>query len=108
LILREPRSRAVREQLACSGLGVGNALALAVGCRLDELLAYADVDDRVVAGALEILQSLAAAHDSPAGLADYPEAGPALEALRARLAERGAGLAQVAALDDLRRASDDR
>jgi hypothetical protein len=107
LILREPRSRAVRDQLAHDGLGIGNALELAVGCRLDELLAYHDVDDGVIAGALGILHSLAVDRDSPAGLTDYPEAGPAVEALLARLAEHAGGLAEFVAVGDIRRAIDE-
>ncbi|HEY3614292.1 MAG TPA: hypothetical protein VGK92_11330, partial [Gaiellales bacterium] len=102
LILREPRSQLVREQVARHGLGVGNALELAVGCRLDELLARADVDDHAVAGARDILQSLAADWDSPATLTDYADAGVAVEALLARLAERDGGLDDFVAVDDLR------
>ena len=88
LILREPRSRDVREQLVREGLGVGNALLLATECRLDELLARPDVDDGVLAGARDILDALARSIDSPYDLADFEHAGPAVEAFLARLAER--------------------
>ena len=86
LILREPRSELVRERLLRTGLGVGNALALAVGCRLDELLGREHVDDELLARAREIVDVLVWRFDSPSTLTDYPEAGVAVEGLLARSA----------------------
>ena len=95
LILREPRSELVRERLVRDGLGVGNALTLAVGCRLDQLLARAEVDDELLAGAREIVDALVWQWDSPAVLTDYDEAGPAVEALLRHIAAHRPSLAEV-------------
>ena len=88
LILRSPQSELVREQLVRGGLGVGNALELAEGCRLDQILAHPEVDDELLSGARDIIWELAESVDSPADLADYGYAGWAVENLLRHLAER--------------------
>ncbi len=70
------------------GLGVGNALELADGCRLDQILAHPEVDDELLSGARDIIWELAESVDSPADLADYGYAGWAVENLLRHLAER--------------------
>jgi hypothetical protein len=97
LILREPRSRAVHEQLVRRGLGVGNALELAVGCDLDEILARPEIDADVLAGARDIIEALATGEDFPSRLTDYPYAGPAVEALLERISERPRGPGELRA-----------
>jgi hypothetical protein len=78
LMLRDPQP-GVRDLLLRDGLGVGNALELAVECRLHEALEADEPDDELVSGAGDILHSLAFPTDSPNDLTDYPEAGRALE-----------------------------
>jgi hypothetical protein len=109
LILRDPQSEAVRERLLCLGLGHANALALARGCRLDELLAREAVGDDVLAGALAVLDDLVRDPEAPFSLADYAQAGPAAEALLGRLADRprtSAAVMTVRALSDWLEAAD--
>ena len=103
LILREPRSREVREQLVSQGLGAGNGLVLAAGCRLDELMARPWVDARVLAGAREILDSLIWNLDSAYDLTDYPDAGVAVEHFLARLSERSLAPGEARTVAELRR-----
>jgi hypothetical protein len=103
LILREPRSEVVRERLLRDGLGVGNALTLASGCRLDELLARPQVDDELLESACGIIDALVGQWDSPAVLTDYDEAGPAVEALLRHLDGRPRSLAGFLTVFDLRR-----
>jgi hypothetical protein len=88
LILRNPQSEVVREQLVRGGLGVGNALELADGCRLDQILAHPDVDDELLSGARDIIEALTDAWDSPKDLAEYEYAGWAAENLLRHLSER--------------------
>jgi hypothetical protein len=110
LILREPRSEIVRERLLRTGLGVGNALTLAIGCRLEEFLARAELDDELLARAREIIDALIWEWDSPFVLTDYPEAGPAVEGLVRHLGLHRPSLAGFLTVFDLRRvliASDD-
>ena len=102
LILREPRSRAVHEQLVRSGLGIGNALELAIGCDLDQILAAPEVESDVLAGGREILETLASGEEFPARLTDYPYAGPAVEALLERIAERPPSADDLRAVETLR------
>jgi hypothetical protein len=103
LILREPRSELVRERLLRTGLGVGNALALAVGCRLDELLGREHVDDELLARAREIVDVLVWRFDSPSTLSDYPEAGVAVEGLLRHIGLRPRGLDELITLVELQR-----
>jgi hypothetical protein len=102
LILREPRSREVHEQLVRGGLGVGNALELAMGCDLDEMLARSEIDDDVLAGARAIIEELATDGGSPPLLTDYPYAGPAVEALLQRISERPRGSGELGVVELLR------
>jgi hypothetical protein len=88
LILRNPQSEEVRERLVRGGLGVGNALELADGCRLDQILAHPVVDDELLTGACAIIESLVEESDSPSDLADYEYAGWAVENLLRHLSER--------------------
>ena len=103
LILREPRSREVREQLVRAGVGFGDPVGFALGVRLDELLARPDVDDLVLAGARDVLHALADGRDSAWVLTEYEHAGPAVEAYVARVSERGGGLEEFVAVAALRR-----
>ena len=91
LILRNPQSEEVREQLVRGGLGVGNALELADGCRLDQILAHPEVDDELLTGARDIIEELVEQRDSLADLADYEYAGWAVENLLRHLSERPHG-----------------
>ena len=103
LILREPRSQAVRERLVRAGVGEGNALQLARGCRLDELLAPAEIDEALLAGAREIMDTLIWQWDWPAALIDYEAAGLALEQLVRQIGRRRPKLAEYLTLSDLPR-----
>jgi hypothetical protein len=103
LILREPRSEDVRAQLVRGGLGYGNALGLARGCRLDQLLGRADVDAALRDGAREIVDSLVWDRDSPDALTDYEDAGPAVENLLVRLGEHPRGLSELITAFELQR-----
>jgi hypothetical protein len=103
LILREPRSEIVRERVLRAGLGVENALALAVGCRLDELLGREQVDDELLARAREIVDALVWRADSPSTLTDYPGAGAAVEGLLRQIGLRPRGLAELVTVLELRR-----
>jgi len=73
LVMRDPTPDA-RAALLRHGLGVGNALDLAVGCRLHEAL-EGEVDDELLRGARGILDALTWAPMGPEDLSDYPEAG---------------------------------
>lgn len=92
LILREPQPEAIRERLVREGSGVGNAHALARGCRLHELLARPDIDDELLARAREIIDSLVWSWDSPSVLTDYEHAGEAVESLVRHMSERAQSL----------------
>jgi hypothetical protein len=61
------------------GSAIGNALLLAVGCRLHDALAADEVDDDLLRGAQSILNDLTWSHTGPETLDDYPDAGPAVE-----------------------------
>ena len=86
------------------GLGVGNALELAVGCDLDEILARPEIDDDVLAGARDIVETLAVGADAPLRLTDYPYAGPAVVALLQRISERPRTPAELRAVAEIQRA----
>jgi hypothetical protein len=88
LILRDPQPERVRERVLCHGLGYGNALALARGCRLDQLLARHAIGDDLLAGALSVIDELVRGSAAPFSLADYADAGAAVEALLGHLAGR--------------------
>jgi hypothetical protein len=94
LILREPRSEAVRERLVRDGLGQGNAMTLARGCRLDEILARETVDVAVLAGARAIVDELVLEPSPPYALTAYEHAGAAVEGLVRHLGERPQGVAE--------------
>ena len=78
LMLRDPQPE-VRDLLLREGHGIGNALELAVGCRLREALEVDEPDDELVRGAGEIIHSLVFPVESPDDLTGYPEAGLAVE-----------------------------
>jgi hypothetical protein len=104
LILREPRSELVRERLLRNGLGVGNALTLAGGCQLAELLARPQVDDELLDGACAVVEALVwESRDLAADLADYDEAGAAVEALLRHICERVPDLGAFVTVFELRR-----
>ena len=103
LILREPRSEDARERLVRNGLGHENALMLASGCRLDELLAHEQVDAGVLAGAEAIVDALVGPWDNRHDLTDYPEAGPAVEYLLGHLRRHPQGLQTFLTVFDLER-----
>ncbi len=98
LILRDPQPEDVRERLLRHGLGHGNALALARGCRLDQLLTRDEVDDELLARAREVVDELVRDSGRPYSLADYHDAGPAVEALLGHLTRRPRGSAEVMAV----------
>jgi hypothetical protein len=102
LILRDPRSELVRAQLVRRGLGFENALLLAEGCRLDELLAAGEVDAELLDGACAIVAALVAPLGDEPGLADYAHAGPAIEALLKHLDPMQRGLGDALTVLDLR------
>ncbi len=101
LILRDPQPEAVRERLVRGGPGEGNALALARGCRLDQLLARPEIDDELLAGAREVVDALVWRGNPPFLLAAYEHAGPAVESLLGHLAARPHGPAEVATVREL-------
>jgi hypothetical protein len=78
LLLRDP-SPDTCGLLLREGLSYENALALAMGCRLDEVLAADVVDDPLFDGARSILDSLTGLYANPDELSDWPEAGVAVE-----------------------------
>ncbi len=103
LILREPRSRAVRERLVGDGLGYDNALLLAVECRLEELLEQTAVDAALLAGAAGIIDALAGPWDSQSSLTDYPGAGAAVEGLLRHIGDAPRRLETFMSVFDLER-----
>jgi hypothetical protein len=75
LMLRDATPE-TRDFVLRHGLAIGNALSLAVGCRLDEALATDDLDDELLLAAGKILAALAQPFDSPDELYDYSTARP--------------------------------
>lgn len=106
LMLRDPQP-GVRDLLIRNGLGTGNALELAVGCRLHEALAVDDPDDELVRGAGDIIHALAFPTDSPEDLGEYPDAGVAVERYLELLEPRADSLEDFVRVDDVRRFVDD-
>jgi hypothetical protein len=102
LLLRDPKPE-LYDLLLRDGLGVGNALTLAVGCELHEALAAPDVDDELLEAALGIFEALTYGFDSPDDLYDYPHAGIATERLLGHLAPRAETLQHFQAAFELRR-----
>lgn len=103
LILREPQPKAIREKLLREGLGIGNALRLAEGCRLHELLARPDVDDELLARSRDVIDVLVWSWDSPSVLTDYEHAGEAVESLLGHLVDRARSLDEFISAFELRR-----
>ena len=108
LILREPQPEDVRAQLVRSGLGIGNALTLARGCRLHELLGEPEIDDELLTGAREIIASLARGWLDPSVLTDYEHAAEASEHLVRHLGRRTPDLDDFVCVFELRRFLTDR
>lgn len=102
LILQQPQSAVIREKLLRQGLGIGNALSLATGCRLHEVLARPEVDDELLARAREIIDSLVWSWDSPNDLTDYEHAGEAVEAFVGLLRDRGRTLDEFLTVYEVR------
>ena len=102
LLLRDPTPE-VRDLLLRRGLGVGNALELAVGCELHEALAAPEVDDELLDGARGIVDSLTWSFDSPDTLLDYPDGAIAVERLLTHLAPRARALDELLTAYELRR-----
>jgi hypothetical protein len=103
LILREPQPESIREKLVRDGLGIGNALTLAQGCRLHELLAPPEVDDDLLIHGRDIIDSLVWSWDSPSVLTDYEHAGEASEHLVRHLSSRAPDLDDFVSVFELRR-----
>jgi hypothetical protein len=103
LLLEHDLPPSARAEVVRHGLGVGNALELAVGCRLDELLAADPVDDELLAETGAILDALTWSPDGPEDLSDYPEAESAVERFLELLEARGATLGQLVTVAELRR-----
>jgi hypothetical protein len=103
LILQEPQPIEVREELLRDGLGIGNALTLAVSCRLHEFLARDDLDDELLVQAREILDSLTWSFDSPNDLTDYPDAAEAVERLLELLRKRDPDLDDLVTAHEIKR-----
>ena len=101
LMLEDPTPE-TREFLVRHGLGIGNELTLAVGCRLDEVLGAREVDDELLVGAGRILASLAEGLDSPDELYDYEQGATAVERFLAHVATRPPTLEQFIHVDDVR------
>jgi hypothetical protein len=101
LLLRDPTPQ-VCHVLLRRGLSIGNALSLAVGCRLHEALAAPDVDDELLAGARAIVHDLVAGFGGPEELADYPDGAAAVERLLALLDERARTLDDFLAVYGIR------
>jgi hypothetical protein len=106
LMLRDPTPE-VRDVLLRDGHGVGNALELAVGCRLREALEVDEPDDELVRGAGDIIHSLAFPTDSPDDLTLYSEAGPAVERYLELLEPRAHSYEDFVRVDDIRLFLDD-
>jgi hypothetical protein len=102
LILREPQPEADREKLVREGLGIGNALTLARGCRLHELLAQPELDDELLTRARDIVDSLVWSWDSPSVLTDYEHAAEASEGLVHHLSNRAPELDDFVSVYELR------
>jgi len=103
VILREPQPEAVRAQLVRGGLGIGNALTLARGCRLHELLAQPEIDDELLTGARQIVDSLVRGWLDPSVLTEYEKAGEASEHLLRHLRRRTPDLDDFLCVFELRR-----
>ena len=93
----------MRERVLRAGPGEGNALALARGCRLDQLLARPVVDDELLAGARAVVDALAWRGSPPFLLDEYDDAGPAVESLLGHLETRPHGPGEVATVRELQR-----
>jgi hypothetical protein len=102
LLLRQPTPE-VCAVLLRRGLGIGNALELAVGCKLHEALA-GEVDDELLEGARHILDALTWAAMQPEDLLDYPDAGTAVVRFLEQLEDREPGLAEFVTVYELRQA----
>jgi hypothetical protein len=87
LLLRDP-STEVCDALLRRGRSVGNALALATGCRLHETLSAPEIDAELLDGARGIVHDLVAGFEGPEELADYPEGAIAVERLLVHLEPR--------------------
>lgn len=96
----DERARAV---LLRQGASIGNALSLAVGCDLRDALEQDDVDDGLFRGAQSIVDALTWAPSGPEGLADYPDAGPAVERFLELLGERASTIADLLTADGVAR-----
>jgi hypothetical protein len=94
-LLLQSEDERVRGVLLRQGVAIGNALALAVGCRLHEALDSDDVDDLLLRGARSILDGLTWSFTERESLFDYPDAGIAVERFLELLTDR------ASTLDDL-------
>jgi hypothetical protein len=104
LLLQEPEPRPeVCDKVLRQGLGIGNALSLAIGCRLHQALAEPEIDDELLEGAREIFDGLTWSMESPDDLFDFPDAGLATERLLAHLAPRAETLDHFLTVYELRR-----
>jgi hypothetical protein len=91
LLLREPTPE-ICDVLLRHGLSIGNALELAVGCKLHEALVRPDVDDELLEGARRIFDELTWGFEGPEELFDYDHAGAAVERFLEHLVPRAQSL----------------
>jgi hypothetical protein len=77
------------------GVAIGNALTLAVSCRLHEALESDDVDDLLLRGAQSILDDLTWWSTGPESLFDYAHAGNAVERYLELLQDRASTLGDL-------------
>jgi hypothetical protein len=102
LLLHAEDERA-RGVLLRRGVAIGNALDLAVRCRLHEALNSDDVDDYLLRGARSILDGLTWSFTEPESLFDYPDAGVAVERFLELLAHRASTLHDLITASELGR-----
>ena len=94
-LLSHTKDERVHGVLLRRGAAIGNALDLAVSCRLHEALASDDVDDLLLHGARSILDGLTWSFSEPESLFDYPDAGAAVERFLELLADRASTLDEL-------------
>jgi hypothetical protein len=94
-LLSHTEDERVHGVLLRRGAAIGNALDLAVRCRLHEALISDDVDDLLLRGARSILDGLTWSFTEPESLFDYPDAGVAVERFLELLADRASTLDEL-------------
>ena len=85
------------------GPAIGNALDLAVGCRLREAIEADDVDEQLFRGAQRIIDALTWGFSGPETLLDLPDAGPTVERFLELLEQRAATVDDLLTADGIAR-----